>query len=78
MSLNQTFAAEASTLLTDRTTADLCAMFDLTEKEPYSQAVADVRGSIMAELEHRNPVAYSLWIDEGYNESPGVYFLREG
>lgn len=70
------FTAAVSEALDGRSTENLCDLFDLTEKEGPSQAVADVRGAIMTALEQRDPEALSRWIEEGYDESPRAYFLR--
>lgn len=74
--LSKTFSDECSDLLKSRSTENLCDLFDLTEKEPMSQPIADVRGAIMGVLQVRDPEAFSRWIEEGYDASPRVYFLQ--
>lgn len=70
------FNAQTAEMLAGRSTQNLCELFDLTDAQPVSQSVADVRGAIMTALEQRDPEAFSRWIEEGYDASPRVYFLR--
>lgn len=70
------FNAAVSEALDGRSTQNLCELFDLTDAQPMSQSVADVRGAIMTALEQRDPDAFSRWIEEGYDASPRIYFLQ--
>ena len=57
-------ALKAKRNIAARSTADLCGLFERTNKKEYSQAVAVVRGLLMDEIEERNPQGFAKWLEE--------------
>lgn len=61
-------------LIQSRTTYELIADFDATDDMPPTPELPIVRGWLMDELEKRNPVAFSCWL-ESNEASPRIFFV---
>jgi hypothetical protein len=66
-------------ILSARTTEEIISLFDATEGN-HDELICEVRGFLMDELEHRNPEAFSAWLDYTLVDttaSPKKFFLPE-
>jgi len=66
---------KAAVILKKRTTCELIEDFVFTNKID-SPNVFTVRGWIMDELEHRNPEAFTAWLDFNGTDSSLHYFFN--
>lgn len=66
---------KARAMVANRTTNQLIADFELTEKMTMTAETPVVRGWIMDELEKRNPDAFDAWVDS-WEDSPRKFFLN--
>ena len=67
--------AKVAAILAARSLKDLIRDFEITE-DMRDENTPTVRGWLMDELERRNPEAFELWLDEGYDQSPRNFFLK--
>lgn len=61
-------------LIKARTTYELIADFEATDDMQMTEELSIVRGWLMDELERRNPVAFSCWL-ESNEASPRKFFV---
>jgi len=66
---------QARALVAARSTYNLVADFEETNKKEMSPELATVRGWIMDELESRDAAAFEAWMDSA-DPSPRAYFAR--
>jgi len=68
--------AKARALVASRTTLELIADFEESEKQPISETLPLVRGWLMDELENRDPEALAEWLDSN-EASPRRFFIGD-
>lgn len=54
---------ELNNAVKNYSTKKLCELFELTNEQPITIELAEVRGALMDELKSRDSKAFDLWID---------------